>query len=226
MGIFGRMKTLLKANVNDLASKAENPELVLNQLILDMEDQLRAAKLEVRDTITDQKQLEKKLEAALAASREWERKAMIAVEAGKDDLAREALGRKQEADSQAAEHQIGLEQQKAAADQLKVALRNLATKIEEAKRKKNVLVARAKKAELTQSMANSSGVGGDTSAFDSFERQAGKIENLEAEVAASGEIDDTLQFEELDSKFRGLEEDHGAHDALAELKRKMGKSDD
>lgn len=225
MGIFGRMKTLLKANVNDLASKAENPELVLNQLILDMEDQLRKAKLEVRDTIADQKRLEKQLEAALADSKEWERKAMIAVEAGKDDLAREALGRKAEADDRAAQHQTGLEQQKAAAEQLKVALRGLATKIEEAKRKKNVLLARAKKAELTQQMAGAQGVGSNTSAFDSFERQVGKIENLEAEVAASGEIDDTLHVEELDSKFRGLEEEHGTEDALAELKRKMGKTD-
>lgn len=225
MGIFGRMKTLLKANVNDLASKAEDPELVLNQLILDMEDQLRAAKIEVRDTITDQKRLEKQLEAALLASKEWERKAMMAVEAGKDDLARAALGRKQEADSEAAEHQNMLERQKAAVEQLKVALRDLANKIEEAKRKKAVLLARAKKAELTKSMATAQGVGSDTSAFDAFERQAGKIENLEAEVSAAGEIDETFIVSELDSKFRDLEGDHGADDALAELKRKMGKSD-
>ncbi len=223
MGIFGRMKTLLKANVNDLASKAENPELVLNQLILDMEDQLRAAKLQVRDTITDQKRLEKQLETALASSKEWERKAMIAVEAGEDDLARAALGRKQEADDQAEEFQAGHERQKAAANELKLALRGLGDKIEEAKRKKAILLARAKKAALTAQMAGGAGVGADTSAFDSFERQAGKIENLEAEVAAHGEIDDTLHVAELESKFRGLEDEHGGDDALAALKRKMGK---
>ena len=223
MGIFGRMKTLLKANVNDLTSKAENPEKVLNQLILDMEDQLRAAKLQVRDTIADQKQLEKKLQASMESSREWERKAMIAVEAGEDDLARAALQRKQEADDHATEHQAGLERQKAAADQLKVALRGLAGKIEEAKRKKAVLLARAKKAELTKTLASTQGVATDSSAFDSFERQAGKIEDMEAEVAATAEISDTLQNEELESKFRGLEDDHGADDALAALKRKMGK---
>lgn len=224
MGIFGRMKTLLKANVNDLASKAENPERVLNQLILDMEDQLREAKLQVRDAIADQKRLEKQIEASLATSKEWERKAMIAVEAGEDDLARAALGRKQEADEQAAEYKRSHERQQEAVTQLKEALRGLSTKIDGARRKKDLLLARAKKAELTQQMASASGVGTDTSAFDSFERQAGKIDNLEAEVAASAEIDSTFKSVELEAKFESLEGAHGADDALAELKRKMGKA--
>lgn len=225
MGIFGRMKTLLKANVNDLASKAEDPEKVMTQLIQDMEDQLRQAKIQVRDTITDQKRLEKQLEAALAKSKEWERKAMTAVEAGRDDLAREALSRKQEQDDMATELENSVERQKASAAELRDALRGLASKIEEAKRKKGVLVAKQKRVEMQNSMSSTSGAVHSTSAFDSFERSAQKIENMEAEVAATAEISDTLRGSELEQKFGRLEDDHGNDDALAELKRKMGKSD-
>jgi len=225
MGIFGRMKTLLKANVNDLASKAEDPERVMTQLIRDMEEQLGEAKIQVRDTITDQKKLEKQFESARKQAAEWERKAMVAVEAGRDDLAREALSRKQEQDELAAEFQENAERQKAAAAELRDALRGLASKIEEAKRKKGVLVAKQRKIETQNAISGTSGAVNSTSAFDSFERSAAKIEHMEAEVEASADLSDTLRDSELEQKFGKIEDDHGADDALAELKRKMGKSD-
>ena len=154
MGIFGRMKTLLKANVNDLANKAEDPEKILNQVIADMEDQLRQAKLEVRDTIADRKRLEKQRDQALAKAKDWEQKAMKAVKAGRDDLAREALGRKQEQDELADQFQTSYEHQAQMADQLRGALRQLADKIEEAKRKKNVLIAKKKRIEAQTSTSS------------------------------------------------------------------------
>lgn len=105
MGIFSRLGTLLKSNINDLISKAEDPEKILNQLILDMQDQLVEAKKQVAVSIADEKRLKKQLESELAKSREWEKKAMMAVRAGKDGLAREALMRKQEHDNLASEYQ-------------------------------------------------------------------------------------------------------------------------
>lgn len=222
MGIFGRMKTLLKANVNDLASKAEDPEKVLTQLIIDMKDQLSEAKMQVRDSIADQKLLEKRMQQSTAKASDWESKAMKAVEAGRDDLAREALTRKQDCEERATEFHSNLEAQKAQVEQLKVALRGLASKIEEAERRKNILVAKQKRVEAQTQTATTGNAATNTSAFDSFERSAAKIENFEAEVSATAEISDTLKDQELETKFSGLEETHGSDDALAALKAKMG----
>ncbi len=226
MGIFGRMKTLLKANVNDLASKAEDPEKVLNQLILDMEDQLRKAKLQVRDAITDRKRLEKQLEAARIEADKWEKKAMTAVEAGRDDLAREALGRKQEQEELAAGFQTNLEQQASMVDDLRDSLRGLSDKIEEAKRKKATLVARMKRIEATNATEGTVASLNNTSAFDSFERSAAKIEDFEAEVEAHGELASDRDASDLEAKFRNIEKGHGNDDALAALKAKMARRDD
>jgi phage shock protein A len=225
MGIFGRMKTLLKANVNDLASKAENPELVLNQVIADMEDQLSKAKIEVRDTIATRKRLEKQRDQAQAKAKDWERKAMKAVEAGRDDLAREALARKQKHEEEAAGFHTSWEAQSAAVDKLRNALRQLASKIEEAKRKKNVLLAKKKRIDAQGAMATTAQAATDTSTFDTFEKHAAKIEDFESGVEAHAELEDTFREAELESKFSRLEEDHSGDDALAALKKKMGHSD-
>lgn len=225
MGIFGRMKTLLKANVNDLASKAEDPERILNQVIADMEEQLGKAKIEVRNTIAERKMLEKKRAEARDKAQDWERKAMKAVEAGRDDLAREALSRKQEQEELAAGFQANWEAQNAAVDKLRDALRQLATKIEEAKRKKNILIAKKKRVEAQTSMASTAQAATDTSTFDTFEQHAAKIEDFEANVEAHAELEDSVRNADLETKFTALEEGHGSDDALAALKQKMGKSD-
>lgn len=222
MGIFGRMKTLLKANVNDLASKAEDPEKILNQVISDMEDQLRQAKLEVRDTIADRKRLEKQRDEALAKAKDWEQKAMKAVKADRDELAREALGRKQEQDELAAQYQASYEQQAEMSDKLRVALRQLSDKIDEARRKKNVLIAKQKRVEAQTTTATAAGAVNSTSAFDTFEAHASKIEDFEANVEAHAEIDSTIKDQELETKFSNLEATAGGDDALEALKRKMG----
>lgn len=225
MGIFSRMKTLIKANVNDLASKAENPELVLKQLILDMEDQLRQAKIEVRDSITDKKRLKKKRDIALQKAQDWEKKAMMAVKANEDGLAREALSRKQEYDRQAEELQENWEIQNANVEKLKSSLKQLDSKIKEARSRKSQLVARMQRVETVNSMSTTGGAVGKNTAFESFERSAAKIDDFENSVEAEAELSDGLRAQELDTKFSGLEEEHGADDALAALKAKMGYDD-
>src|SRR5512141_798544 len=103
MGIFSRISTLFKSNVNDLISKAEDPEKMLNQVVLDMQNQLVEAKKQVAVSIADQKRLEKQRDEQGDLAQEWERKAMLAVKAGDDALAREALKRKGEHEGQFAE---------------------------------------------------------------------------------------------------------------------------
>ncbi len=226
MGILNRISTLVRANINDLISKSEDPEKILNQLILDMKEQLIQAKKQVAVAIADEKRLKKQLENEVEKSREWEKKAMMAVRAGRDDLAKEALTRKTEHDSLAEEYQVQWEQQKAAADQLRNSLRQLNKKIEEASRKKNLLIARKKRAEAQKTIQNTMSGMNDTSAFDAFDRMEGKITQMEAEAEASAELAGELAGDDLSAQFQELEADHGGDEALAALKAKMGMTEE
>src|SRR5687768_13211491 len=135
MGIFARLATLIKSNLNDLISRSEDPEKMLNQVVLDMQNQLVEAKKQVAVSIADEKRLAKQAEQEAANAAEWERRAMIAIKAGDDNLAKEALSRKKEHDALATQLKDQWSKQKNAVEQLKNALRVLNTKIEEAKRK-------------------------------------------------------------------------------------------
>ncbi len=224
MGIFSRLGTLIKSNINDLITKAEDPEKMLTQVLLEMQQQLVEAKKAVAIAIADEKKLQKQYASETDKAKEWERKAMVAVRAGDDNLARQALGRKQEHEKIAGQFQTQWIQQKQAVEKLKDALRLLNNKIEEAKRKKNILIARKKRAEAQQQIANTMQGLGDTSAFDTFDRMAERIQLMEAEAEAGAELAGELSGDTLESKFLALEQGGGGSedDALADLKSKMG----
>ena len=223
MGIFSRLKTLISSNVNDVISKAEKPEKMLNQLIVEMQEQLLESKKAVAMAIADEKKLERLVSSEEAQAQEWEKKAMLAVRAGKDDLAKEALLRKQEYDNAAAEYRRQWEDQKTSVEKLKEALRELQNKIEEAQRKKNLLIARAKRAEAQQKIQNTmSTVSGNQSAFDAFDRMAQKVDHLEAQAEASKELQDFSSSNNLEKRFAELEKSDASADLLLdELKKKM-----
>ncbi|MDR0403252.1 MAG: PspA/IM30 family protein [Treponema sp.] len=223
MGIFSRLKTLISSNVNDMISKAENPEKMLNQLLIDMNEQLIESKKAVALAIADEKKLERETRNQESQTHEWERKAMLAVKAGKDDLAKEALLRKQEHENHHAEYKKQWDAQKASTDQLKEALRELQNKIEEAQRKKNLLVARAKRAEAQKKIQTTmSSVSGNRSAFDTFDRMAQKVDQLEAEAEAAKELEDFSSSNNLEKRFAELEKSDSSADLLlADLKEKM-----
>ena len=153
MGIFARLAVLIKSNLNDLISRSEDPEKMLNQVVIDMANQLIEAKKQVAVSIADEKRLAKQAEQEAANAAEWERRAMLAIKAGDDALAKEALNRKKEHEALANTFKDQWQKQKNAVDQLKSALRMLNSKIEEAKCKKNLLVARAKRAEAQKTIA-------------------------------------------------------------------------
>ena len=224
MGIYSRLGTLIKSNINDIITKAEDPEKMLTQVLLEMQQQLVEAKKAVAVAIADEKKLQKQYSAEADKSKEWERKAMVAVRAGDDNLARQALARKQEHETIATQFQQQWLAQKQAVEKLKDALRLLNNKIEEAKRKKNILIARKKRAEAQQQIANTMQGLGDTSAFDTFDRMAERIQLMEAEAEAGAELAGELSGDTLESKFLQLEQGGGASedDALSELKAKMG----
>lgn len=224
MGIFQRLSTVIKSNVNDAISKAEDPEKMLTQLIIDMSEQYSKAKNEVARAIADEKRLKKEYEIQLAKSEEWTKKAELAVNAGNDALAMEALKRKNEYDNLANRYKSEWEGQKNTTEGLKASLRGLSEKIEEAKRKKTLLVARAKRAKA-QSTINKTMAGlNDTSAFDTFNRMEERVDNLEFEADASEELDTLSQKDELEEQFKALgNEDSSVEDDLAALKAKLGK---
>lgn len=224
MGIFSRLSTLFKSNINDAISKSEDPEKILNQLILDMREQLVTAKKQVAVAIADEKRLEKQFQDAAAQANEWERKAMTAVNAGRDDLALEALQRQKQSAELATEYQKQYELQKAATEKLRAALRQLNDKIEEARRKKDLLIARQRRAEAQEQIHNTLSGLGDNSAFDTFDRMAEKVDRMEAQADASVELSRDMADLNLDDKFAELDRTSGTSDALEALKARMGKS--
>jgi len=227
MGILDRIRTVLKSNINALISKAEDPEKMLNQLIMDMNEQLLEAKKQVAMSIADEKKLERQALENKAQGDEWEKKAMLAVKAGKDDLAKEALLRKQEYDGYAASFQKEYESQHASVEQLKDALRQLQAKIEEASRKKNLLIARAKRAEAQKQIQQTMGSLSANSSFDTFDRMAQKVDQIEAEAEALKEIGSVTADQKLEDKFKELEASEAGGDKLLEdLKAKMGQIED
>ena len=222
MGIFSRLAQLIKSNLNDLISRSEDPEKMLNQVVLDMNNQLVEAKKQVAASIADEKRLAKQCEQELANAQEWERRAMMALRAGNEELAKEALARKREHDELANTFKDQWTKQKTAVDQLKKALRLLNDKIEEAKRKKNVLVARKKRAEAQRSIQETMSGLRDQSAFETFDRMSQKIDQLEAEAEAQADLAEEYTGDTLASQFANLERNAGADEDLTALKRKMG----
>ncbi|HTP57476.1 MAG TPA: PspA/IM30 family protein [Spirochaetia bacterium] len=227
MGILDRIRTVLKSNINALISKAEDPEKMLNQLIIDMNEQLLEAKKQVAMSIADEKKLERQMLENKSQSEDWEKKAMLAVRAGKDDLAKEALLRKQEYDGYAASFQKEYESQHSSVEQLKDALRQLSGKIEEASRKKNLLIARAKRAEAQKQIQQTMGSLTAGSSFDTFDRMAEKVDQIEAEADAMKELSSVTEDQKLEDKFKELESsDDSADKLLEDLKAKMGQIED
>ncbi len=222
MGIFARLAQLIKANLNDLITRSEDPEKMLNQVILDMNSQLIQAKKQVAVSIADEKHLAKQAEQEAANAAEWERRAMLAIRQGDDDLAKEALQRKKEHATLNAQYEDQWRKQKAAVDQLKTALRVLNDKIEEAKRKKNVLIARKKRAEAQRAIHETMNGLRDQSAFQTFERLEQTIDRIEAEAEAGTELAEEYTGDRLIHRFRELEVTGGSDDDLLSLKRKMG----
>lgn len=226
MGIFDRFRRVVKSNLNDMISKAENPEKMLNQLIVDMNQNLIESKKSVASAIADEKKLERQVKESVAAGEEWERKAMLAVRAGKEDLAKEALIRKQEFDKIATQYKEQWNVQHESVEKLKTALRGLQQKIEEAQRKKNLLIARSKRAEAQRKINETIGGLADTSAFEAFEQMSKRMDQLEAENEAMVEIEDMTRTDTLEDQFLQLESGGGSADKMLEdLKKKMAIED-
>lgn len=227
MGLFGRFKRVIRSNINDMISRAENPEKMLNQLITDMHDQLIESKKSVALAIADEKKLERQYLQHHDQAEEWEQKAVLALRNNREDLAKEALLRKQDYEGLVRQYREQWEAQRNSTEQLKVSLRQLQDKIEEAQRKKNLLIARAKRAEAQKRIQATMSRTADTSAFEAFDRMAAKVEQIEAEAEATQELEGPTSEEALEQKFAALESsDVSADHLLEELKAKLARIED
>jgi phage shock protein A len=223
MGIMDRVATVIRSNLNYLINKAEDPEKMLDQILIQMRQQLVEAKRQVAVAIADEKRLGAQLEAELEQVQEWERRATMAVQKGEDDLAREALRRKADHEQIAIGYKKQWDAQKASTENLKNTLRALSQKIEEAGRKKNLLVARQKRAEAQKHIHEVMTGLTDTSAFESFDRMSAKVEQIEAQADAAVEISQELSGDTMEQRFRALESSTDVEQELHALKARVQK---
>ncbi len=221
MGILSRMRTVLKSNVNAALDQVENTEKMLNQTVLDMQEQLAKAKQQVAVAIADEKRLERQYKENQTQMDSWMEKAKLAVQRGNDELAKAALQRKTEYESLAAEYKKQWEAQKASVEKLKASLRDLERKIDEARRQKDLLIARSKRAkaqkQIHQTMA---GMANNTGAFDTFERMRSKVDEEEARAEAAEEMATGTEEATLEKQFAELEKS-SVDDELASLKAQL-----
>lgn len=220
MSVFQRIGTLLRANINELLDRAEDPEVMLKQMILDMEDSVREGKVALSLAITEEKKLRASYEENLSKAQSWMEKAELAVEQGADDLAREALKRSKTAETNAETAKSQWEQQRQMVAQMREDLDTLESRVAEAKSKKDILIARQRRAEATKKVQEQlAGIGKNQSAFDTFERMEEKVEHLEAQASAAMEI----RRDSLDERLNRLGADKDVEDDLAALKQKVAE---
>ena len=218
MGLLERVSTLIRANLNDLIDRAEDPEKMIKQVILDMENQYLQVKTQVAVSIADQHMLEKKLRENEDTGKDWMRKAEIAVDKGEDDLARAALDRYQTSHRLAESYGEQVTDQKAQVDALKSALQKLEQKLDEAKSKRDLLLARHRRSVALGKAARAQTVLGDDSKSATFDRLKERVHHTEA--VATAEVE--LLTDDVHEKLTRLDRDAEVERLLTDLKARRG----
>ncbi len=217
MGLFDRLSRVVRANLNDMVSKAEDPEKMLEQAVSDMQEDLVQVRQAVARAIAEQRQTEQKYSKDQSEANKWEQRAKLALSKGDETLAREALKRKKDCTETAAILKNQLDQQTVQVDSLRKNLIALESKISEAKTKKNMLVARSRAAKANEQIQKTLGSINTSSSVDAFERMEEKVMQLEASSQAIGEITGS----DMERQFAALESGSDVEDELAMLKAQM-----
>ncbi len=218
MGLLERVSTLIRANLNDMIDRAEDPEKLIKQVILDMDNQYLQVKTQVAVSIADQHMLEKKLRENEDAGRDWMRKAELAVEKQQDDLARAALDRFQTSQKLALSYREQVDDQKLQVETLKNALIKLEQKLDEAKAKRDLFLARHRRGVALGKAARAQSAIGDNSRSAAFDRLQDHVNHTEA--VASAEVE--LFNENAGDRLARLDRDSEVERLLTEIKSKHG----
>jgi phage shock protein A len=216
MRLLERVSTLIRANLNDMIDRAEDPEKLIKQVMLDMENQYLQVKTQVAVSIADQHMLEKKLRENQDAGGEWMRKAELAVDKSQDELARAALDRYQTAQKLALSYREQVEDQRAQVETLKNTLIKLEQKLEEAKSKRDLLLARHRRSIALSKAARAQSELGDHSKSAAFDRLGDRV-NL-TESVASAEVE--LLTDDTADRLTRLDRDTEVDRLLEDLKSK------
>jgi phage shock protein A len=216
MALLERVSTLIRANLNDLVDKAEDPEKMIKQVILDMQNQLMQVKTQVAISIADQHVLEKKHQEAEENERQWMRRAEMALDKKDDNLARAALERSVSYKTMAEGFRQQVEDQKAQVENLKTALLKLQQKLAEAQSKSDLLIAQHRRSRAMRNASNASNeMNGDSNAA-AFDRMKHKVNQTEATAQATAE----LLSDDVGEKFAAMEKQEELDRLLADLKAK------
>ena len=218
MALLERVSTLVRANLNDLIDKAEDPEKMIKQVILDMQNQLLQVKTQVAIAIADQHLLEKKQKENADKADEWMRKAELAVDKKQDDLARAALQRAESYRELSGSFEQQVSDQRAQVENLKSALRKLEQKLTEAEAKADLLVAQQRRARAVGKASDARLAIGDNSKAGTFDRMKRKVAHTEAVSQAKAEI----AADDIEDRLAALEKEDRIEQLLAELKTKRG----
>ena len=219
MPLLDRVSTLIRANLNDLIDRAENPEKLIKQVLLDMENQLLQLKTQVAVSIADQHMLEKKQKENEAAAADWLRKAERAVDKNQDDLARVALERNQSSQQLAQSYHEQVQDQAAQVEILKSALLRLEQKLAEAKSKKDMLLARHRRSMVTRRANRAQQAMGDRSKTATFERLKDRV--MHSEAASHAETE--LLSDDVGEKLAKLEHEDDIERMLVERQEVAGR---
>ncbi len=219
MGILDRVSTILRANINALLDQAEDPELVLTQILSDMKDAIAQARTQVAEMIAQEKLFQSDMEKNQAQAQDWGRKAEIALGRGSEDLAKEALRRKVDYDRNASTYMQQLIAQQQVVTKLKSDLGALQAKYDGAMRNRESMIARHKAAIAQQKIAATAQQLSAIDPSSEIARMDAKIRLEEARAAAALEVNENLSLED---KFADLEDDSEVSSQLADLKARMG----
>ncbi|MGB3694839.1 MAG: PspA/IM30 family protein [Spirulinaceae cyanobacterium] len=217
MGLFDRLSRVVRANLNDVVSKAEDPEKILEQSIIDMQEDLIQLRQAVARAIATQKRTEQQHNKNQEEANRWQQRAQLALTKGDENLAREALSRKKSYAETAGTLKAQLEQQNGQVATLKRNLIALESKISEAKTKKDMLKARVSAAKANEQLQGAISNMNTSGSMAAFERMEEKVLEMEARSAAVGE----LAGSELEGQFKQLESGSDVDDELAAMKAQL-----
>ncbi|MEB3210300.1 MAG: PspA/IM30 family protein [Leptolyngbyaceae bacterium] len=221
MSIFDRLARLIRATINSWLGKQEDPEKILQQTVMDMENDLISLRQSVAQAIATQKRTERQASQAETVAEEWYRRAELALKQGEENMAREALARRKTYLETANTLSSQLGQQANIVNEMKANMRKLEGKLSEAKVKKDMYIARARSAQASQQLNEMMGGLGAGSSTAAFERMGEKVAQMEAQAAAVAE----LSSDSLEQRFAELEGGNELDAELDALRTRIASSD-
>lgn len=218
MALLERVSTLVRANLNDLIDKAEDPEKMIKQVILDMQNQLLQVKTQVAISIADQHLLAKKQKENEDKHTDWMRRAELAVDKKQDDLARAALERAMSYKELGESFSQQVADQKLQVENLKAALSKLEQKLSEAKAKADLLIAQQRRSRAVGKAADAHMAIGGGLKDAAFDRMKRKVAHAQAASQAKAE----LVIDDVEDRLVALEKEDRIEQLLSEMKTKRG----